>query len=220
MLPVGGPVPDLDHILLDAEQPEWLLVLAHGAGAGMRHSFLEQLAAALAARRISTFRYQFPYMQEGRRRPDPPLVLLRSIEWALEAASRLRPDLPVVAGGKSMGGRMTTLAAAQGRLAPAVKGVVLYGFPLHPAGKPSIDRARHLSSVPCPMLFVQGGRDRLAEVSLLRPVLEALGPKARLYVLPEADHAFAVPARSGFRSQDVYRLLAEWTYEWCSGLEA
>ncbi|GAB4110961.1 MAG: alpha/beta hydrolase [Acidobacteriota bacterium] len=217
---MGDPVPDLHHILLDAENAEWLLVLAHGAGAGMRHSFLEQLAAALAERKISTFRYQFPYMQEGRRRPDPPPVLLRSIEWAVSAASSLRPDLPVIAGGKSMGGRMTTVAAAQGRLAPAVRGIVLYGFPLHPAGKPSVDRARHLPSVPCPMLFVQGGRDRLAELSLLRPLLEPLGLKASLCVLPEADHSFAVPARSGLQRQDVFRLLAEWTCRWCAGLEA
>ncbi len=209
-------MPELDHILLDADRPEWLLVLAHGAGAGMRHPFLEQLSAALADRRISTFRYQFPYMQEGHRRPDPPAVLMQTVEQAVATAARLRPDLPLIAGGKSMGGRMTTMAAAQGRL-PAVRGIVLFGFPLHPAGRPSTDRARHLSLVRCPMLFIQGGRDRLAEPDLLRPVLERLGSRATLCMIEVADHSFAVPARSGLSSGELFRRLADWTYAWASG---
>jgi predicted alpha/beta-hydrolase family hydrolase len=191
-------------------QPEarFLLVLAHGAGAGMRHPFMEGVAQALAAEGIATLRYEFPYMAAGRKRPDPKPVLLATVRAAVEEA--LAHGLPVLAGGKSMGGRMTTLAAAEGGL-PA-KGIVLLGFPLHPAGKPSSDRAAHLARVAQPTLFVQGTRDKLGGLDLLRP---ALPEKAILHVVEGADHGFAVKGRG---SGDVLKEIAQAVARWAGTL--
>ena len=160
----------------------WLMyVLAHGAGAGMRHAFLQKIAESLAEERIATFRYQFPYMQAGRDRVDPPGVAHAAVRAAVATAREAAPDLPLIAGGKSFGGRMTTQAQADAPL-PGVRGIVLLGFPLHPAGAPSVNRAEHLARVEVPMLFLQGTRDELADLSLLRPVVEKL-PRARLHVV-------------------------------------
>src|SRR5690606_7271948 len=150
------------------------LALAHGAGAGMRHAFMESLAAALARAGVATLRYQFPYVEAGRRRPDRPPALEATVRAAAAAAARLAPELPLVAGGKSMGGRMTSRAQAAEPL-PGVRGLVFYGFPLHPAGRPGTERADHLAAVALPMLFLQGTRDNLADLELLRPVLDRLG---------------------------------------------
>lgn len=190
--------------LLRPEGARWLLVLAHGAGAGMRHPFLEGVAQALAAEKIATLRYEFPYMTAGRKRPDPKPVLLATVRAAVDAAAR--EGLPVLAGGKSMGGRMTTLAAAEKRL--AAEGIVLLGFPLHPAGKPSTERAEHLALVEEPTLFVHGTRDKLGGLDLLRPVLR---PSATLHVVEGADHGFAVKGRgSGDVQKEIAAAVARW----------
>ncbi len=184
-----------------------LLVLAHGAGAGMRHPFLEAVAAALAARRIASFRFEFPYQAAGARRPDPrPVLVAKLCEAVAEGASRA-PGLPLFAGGKSMGGRMASHAAAEGRLG-AVRALVFLGFPLHPAGKPGVERAEHLPRVAQPMLFLQGTRDSLADLALLAPICEKL-PRARLHVIDGADHGFHVPKRSGRSDADVIEELAD-----------
>jgi hypothetical protein len=187
---------------------ERFLALAHGAGAGMRNAFMEAVAAALARRRVGTLRFEFPYATAGARRPDPRPVLVETVVTAVAEAQRLAGGLPLFAGGKSMGGRMTSHAAAEGRL-PAVRGIVFFGFPLHPAGKPGTARADHLAGVAQPMLFLQGTRDALAELPLLRPICETLGPRARLHVVEGADHGFHVPKRSGRTDADVIEELAD-----------
>lgn len=171
------------------------LVLAHGAGAGMEHPSMRAVATGLAARGIAVLRYQFPYMERQSRRPDPPALCHATVRAAVAAAAGLAPDLPLVAGGRSFGGRMTSQAQAQTPL-PRVRGLVLLAFPLHPAGRPGTDRAAHLENVSIPMLFIQGSRDELAGLGLLRPLVERLGARATLHVLSDADHAFHVPARS------------------------
>ncbi len=187
---------EVSAILLLPANARSLFVLAHGAGAGMRHRFLEALAEDLAARAIATFRWQFPYTEKGSKRPDPQPILLASVRSAVAAAADAAPGLPLVAGGKSMGGRMTSLAQSKESL-PGVKGLVFVGFPLHPAGRPSADRAAHLDDVAIPMLFLQGTRDTLADLALLRPVCERLGPRAELRVFDDADHSFHVRKSAG-----------------------
>lgn len=179
-----------------------ICVLGHGAGAGMEHPSMQSLAAGLAARGIATLRYQFPYMEQRSRRPDPPPLCHATVRAAVAQAARLAPDLPLIAGGRSFGGRMTSQAQAQAALA-GVRGLVFLAFPLHPAGRPGTERAAHLEEVSIPMLFIQGTRDELADPSLLRPVVDRLGPRATLHVLQDADHAFHVPARSGRKDSDV-----------------
>lgn len=194
-----------------------LLVLAHGAGAGMRHSFMEALSERLADRRIATFRYQFPYMEHGRRRPDYQPILLKTIRSAVLAASALSEGLPLLAGGKSMGGRMTSLAAAKEPLR-AVRGIVLFGFPLHPPQKPGVERSEHLREVGVPLLFLQGTRDKLAPLDLLEPVCQDLPHSARLHVVEGADHGFHVLKRSGRTDDEVMEELADATRSWADGL--
>ena len=184
-----------------------LLVLAHGAGAGMRHPFLEAIAGALASRRVATLRFEFPYAAAGSRRPDPRPVLIDSVCAAAAEAERQAGGLPLFAGGKSMGGRMTSLAAAAGQL-ESVRGIVFLGFPLHPAGRPGSERADHLTAVQQPMLFLQGTRDTLCDLSRLRPICEKLGPRALLRVIEGADHGFHVLKRSGRSDGDVIEELA------------
>ena len=178
------------------------LVLAHGAGAGITHPFMAAVADGLFARGVATLRYQFPFMEQGSRRPDRPALAQAAVRSAVTAAAGLAPDLPLFAGGKSFGGRMTSQEQAATAL-PGVRGLVFFGFPLHPAGKPSIERARHLSAVALPMLFLQGTRDALADVDHLAPVIAALGATASLFMINAADHAFHVPVRSGRRDADV-----------------
>lgn len=181
-------------MILQRPEKAWALyVLAHGAGAGMRHPFLESLAGALFAEGVATLRYEFPYMERGERRIDPKPVLAARVQEAVTAAAE--QGLPLFAGGKSMGGRMTSQACAHG-LVPGVRGLVFVGFPLHPAGKPGVARADHLREARVPMLFLQGTRDELADLSLLRPVVEGL-PRATLHVVDDADHSFHVRKKSG-----------------------
>ena len=172
------------------------LVLAHGAGAGMAHKSMIALADGLAARGIASLRYQFPYMERGSKRPDQPAIAHAAVRAACAEAARLAGGLPLFAGGKSFGGRMTSQAQAIAPL-PDVRGLVFFAFPLHPAGKPSVTRADHLGEIAIPMLFLQGTADALAELDLLQPTVKALGRRAKLVLAPDADHAFHVPARTG-----------------------
>ena len=188
-------------------------VLAHGAGAGMNHPFLAAVAAELKERGIASLRYQFPYMEAGGKRPDPPKLAQAAVRAAVAEASRLFPGLPLIAGGKSFGGRMTSQAQAAAPLA-GVRGLAFLGFPLHPAGRPSRDRADHLFDVRIPMLFLQGTRDALAELAELEPLCAALGALATLQLFADADHSFHVPARSGRTDRqirtDMLDALAAW----------
>ena len=197
----------------EPEEARAALVLAHGAGAGMRHAFMAAVAEGLARRDITTLRYQFPSMDRGIKRPDPPAVAHATVRAAVAVAAQRWPRLPLFAGGKSFGGRMTSQAQAAAPL-PAVRGLVFLGFPLHPAGKPSVERAKHLSEVALPMLYLQGTRDELAGLELLRPVVAALGDRATLEILEHADHAFHVPAKSGMRDAEVIERLAERVAAW------
>jgi predicted alpha/beta-hydrolase family hydrolase len=172
-----------------------LYVLAHGAGAGMRHAFLESVSQALAAHAVGTLRYQFPYMEAGRKRTDVSAVAEATVAAAVRAAQQAAPGVPLIAGGKSFGGRMTSGAAAKGMIG-AVRGLVFLGFPLHPPGKPSTERAAHLGQVPQPMLFLQGTRDEFAALELLRPLVERLGPRATLYLFDGGDHSLKVRGRA------------------------
>jgi predicted alpha/beta-hydrolase family hydrolase len=200
-------------LLQTPAQPRACYVLAHGAGAGMNHRFLGAVAAGLAQRGIATLRYQFPYMERGAKRPDPPHLAHAAVRAAVAAASQALPDVALVAGGKSFGGRMTSQAQAKTPLA-GVRGLAFLGFPLHPAGKPSRERAEHLFEVQIPMLFLQGTRDTLAALDQLEPVCKALGARATLKLFVDADHSFHVPARSGRTDAQVLGealdVLADW----------
>jgi predicted alpha/beta-hydrolase family hydrolase len=179
-------------------------VLAHGAGAGMMHPFMAAVAAGLAEHGIATLRYQFPYMEQRSKRPDPPKLAQATVRAAVSEAGRLVPALPLIAGGKSFGGRMTSQAQAAAPL-PGVRGLAFLGFPLHPAGKPSDERAAHLFDVKIPMLFLQGTRDALADLALLEPLTKRLGKHATLRLFRDADHSFHVLARTGRKDAEVMR---------------
>jgi uncharacterized protein len=200
-------------LLLRPQGARCLYVFAHGAGAGMQHRFMAAASACLAAHGIASLRYQFPYMEPGSRRPDSRATLLATVRAAISAAAAAAPDLPLLAGGKSMGGRMSSQATAEAPL-PGVRGLVFFGFPLHPAGRPSIERADHLAKVQLPMLFLQGERDRLADLDLLRPVFEGLGARATLHVVPDAEHGFHVRKRSGRTDDEVLAELARTVAQW------
>jgi predicted alpha/beta-hydrolase family hydrolase len=189
-----------------------LLVLAHGAGAGMRHRFMEAAAAALASLNIATLRYQFPYMEKRTKRPDSETVLTDTVRAALVAAKKVAGELPLFAGGKSMGGRMTSLSAAKEPL-DGVRGFIYFGFPLHAAGRPAAERGEHLAGIKAPMLFLQGSRDALAELKLLRPLCQRL-KRAELFVIEGGDHSFHM-LKSARRTDDevldeIARKAAEW----------
>jgi predicted alpha/beta-hydrolase family hydrolase len=189
-------------LLVLPPQARACFVLAHGAGAGMTHPFMETVAAGLRERNVATLRYQFPYMEKAGKRPDSPPVAHATVRAAVTEAARCCPGLALIAGGKSFGGRMTSQAQAIAPL-PGVAGLAFLGFPLHPAGKPSDERAKHLSDIHVPMLFMQGSHDKLAELKLLEPLIERLGPSASLYLVQQADHSFHVPARSGRNDREV-----------------
>jgi predicted alpha/beta-hydrolase family hydrolase len=199
-IPVGDE--DVSALLLRPEGAKALYLFAHGAGAGMQHRSMASNAEGLAGRAIATLRYQFPYMEKGQRRPDPPRIAHAAVRAAAAQAMRIAPDLPLFAGGRSFGGRMTSQAQADAPL-PGVNGLVFLGFPLHPAGKTGIDRAEHLARLRVPMLFVSGDRDALAEMDLLRPVVSGLGDGATLHVVAGADHSFKVQAKSGRTSAEA-----------------
>ena len=202
-------------LLLRPKAARCLLVFGHGAGAGMRHPFMQATADLLAARGIATFRYQFPFIEKGKRSPDSRATLIETICSAVETATEMAKGLPLLAGGKSMGGRITSLVAAQGRI-PHVQGLVFFGFPLHAPGKPSSDRGTHLAEVKVPMLFLQGRRDKLAELDLIKPLCRQLGTRANLHIVEGGDHSFHVLKRSGRTDEEVLEELAETVGSWVS----
>lgn len=213
-------VPDVGNVsalLMTPENATACYVFAHGAGAGMAHSFMAAFAAELAQRGIATLRYQFPFMESGSKRPDSPALAQATVRAAVAEARRRLPELPLFAGGKSFGGRMTSQAQAASPL-EGVRGLVFVGFPLHPAGKPGLERAAHLAKVQCPMLFLQGSRDALADLGLLQGALAPLGERAALSVFDDADHAFHVRARSGTTDAATLTALADAMAEWVASL--
>ncbi len=210
-IPVGEET--VAGLLLRPANAKALYVFAHGAGAGMTHRAMESNAQGLAARGIATLRYQFPYMEKGSKRVDPPKIAHAAVRAAIAEAAKLEPELPLFAGGRSFGGRMTSQAQADAPL-PGVRGLAFLGFPLHPAGKPGTERAEHLQRVRVPMLFVSGSRDALAELDLLRPMVAGLGSRATLHLVDQADHSFRVAAKSGRTpaeaEAEALDALAEW----------
>jgi predicted alpha/beta-hydrolase family hydrolase len=210
-LPVDGG--HVSVLLLRPEDARALLVLGHGAGAGMRHPFMEAVSQALALKGIATLRYQFPYMEKRLARPDSPAVATATVRAACALAGAEAPDLLLLAGGKSFGGRMTSTAQAEAPL-PGVCGLVFLGFPLHPPKRPGITRAEHLAKVRVPMLFLQGTRDDLADLTLIREVTGGLGAAATLHIVEGGDHSFAVLKRSGRTAGEVLEELAGATAEW------
>ena len=214
---VGEGAGEVSGLLLRPDGGRLLYVLAHGAGAGMRHPFLETIAQLLGERGVGTLRYQFPYMERRASRPDPPAVAAEAVRAAVAEAGRVAPGLPLVAGGKSFGGRMTSTAQAEAPL-PGVRGLVFLGFPLHPPGRPGDSRAEHLAQVQVPMLFLQGSRDDFADLKLLRPVVKRLGERATLHIVEGGDHSFKVLKRSGRTEADVMGELADAIVEWTGRL--
>lgn len=190
-----------------------MYVFAHGAGAGMNHPFMQRAAEALAARGIATHRFEFPYMQAKKSRPDPPAVAEEAVRNAVAEAAREHAGLPILAGGKSFGGRMTSQAQAKEPL-PGVRGLVFFGFPLHAPGRPGIERAEHLASVHIPMLFLQGTRDEFAQLDLLQGVVSRLGNRATLHLVETGDHSFKVPKQTGKTESDVMEELADTILQW------
>jgi predicted alpha/beta-hydrolase family hydrolase len=212
-----GKVGTVSALLLRPDAPRACFVFAHGAGAGMAHSFMEAFANGLGERGIATLRYQFPYMEKGGKRPDPPAAAQAAVRAAVAEAAQSFPGLALIAGGKSFGGRMTSQAQAAAPL-PGVRGLAFVGFPLHPTGKPSTDRADHLAKVDIPMLFLQGSRDTLAEVTLIEPVVKRLGPRASLHMVDGADHSFHVLARSGRNDREVLSEILDVFASWAGAL--
>ena len=208
-----GKADNVSGLLIRPPGARACFVFAHGAGAGMAHPFMETVAAGLAEREIATLRYQFPYMEKGSKRPDTPAVAHAAVRAAVDEAARRCPGLPLIAGGKSFGARMTSQAQALAPL-PDVRGLACLGFPLHPAGKPSTDRAAHLANIKVPMLFMQGTRDTLAELKLLEPVVKELGKRATLHIVDGGDHSFHVLARSGRRDADVIDEICDVMAKW------
>jgi len=200
-------------LLLAPPKARACYVLAHGAGAGMRHPFMASVAEGLAERGVATLRYQFPYMEHGSKRPDAPKLAHAAVREAVAEMSRLAPDLALIAGGKSFGGRMTSQAQAASPL-PGVRGIAFLGFPLHAPGRPSDERGKHLFDVQVPMLFMQGTRDEFADLELLQPLVKQLGARATLKLFPDADHSFHVPARTGRKDADVRAEMLEVLAGW------
>lgn len=200
-------------LLLRPPAAQACFVFAHGAGAGMTHEFMEQVATGLCGRGVATLRYQFPYMEKGSKRPDAPALAHATVRVAVAEAARRCPGLALIAGGKSFGGRMTSQAQAVAPLA-GVRGLAFLGFPLHPAGKPSDARAKHLGDVHVPLLFIQGTRDKLAELPLLEPLVKRLGTSASLHQVAEADHSFHVLARSGRNDREVMNEVVDALSAW------
>ncbi|MBL6445583.1 dienelactone hydrolase family protein [Fulvivirga sp. 29W222] len=210
-LKVSGKIGQVTFELLPSHSPKAVIVLSHGAGAGMYHSFMTSLAQQLAEVGLTTLRFNFPYMENGKKRPDNPQIAQKTIAAAIQKAQQLFPELPILGAGKSFGGRMTSLYAAYNT--HNLSGLVFFGFPLHPPGKPSVDRADHLSKISCPMLFLQGTRDKLAIPELMQEVTAPL-PKATLINLEGADHSFHMLKRSGITDEEIIKQLATHTMKW------
>jgi uncharacterized protein len=215
---VGSPGP-VSALLMRPRDARACFVFAHGAGVGMIHPSMEIVAIGLAERGIATLRYQFPYMEKGSKRPDPPAIAHATVRAAVAQAAKSCSGFALIAGGKSFGGRMTSQAQAKARL-EGVQGLAFLGFPLHPQGQPSTERAAHLSEVQIPMLFVQGTNDGLAELDLLKPVVASLGRRATLHLLDGADHSFHVPKRSGRTDNEVMNEALDAFAAWIGRIEA
>jgi uncharacterized protein len=213
-----GSAHGVSALLMRPKEARACYVLAHGAGAGMRHASMEAIAMGLAERGIATLRYQFPYMEKGSKRPDPPALAQATVRAAAAEAAKACAGLPLIAGGKSFGGRMTSQAQAKAPL-DSVKGLVFFGFPLHPAGKPSSDRAAHVADVKIPMLFLQGTRDALADLGLLKPIVKGLGNKATLHLAEGADHSFHVLKTSGRNDREVLAKILDAFAAWVDALK-
>jgi uncharacterized protein len=218
-LTIGVGATRVSGLLLCPGEARACYVLAHGAGAGMTHPFLEMIAGALADRQIATLRFQFPYMELGAKRPDPPKLAQAAVRAAVAVAGERLADLPLIAGGKSFGGRMTSQAQASEPLT-GVRGLAFLGFPLHAANQPSSSRADHLDQVQVPMLFLQGTRDALANIDLIHELMARLGRRATLYAIHEADHSFRLPARAGRKASEVTSELADKIADWTGRLTA
>jgi len=210
----AGPV---SALLVRPEAPRACFVFAHGAGAGMTHSFMEAFATGLGERSIASLRYQFPYMEKSSKRPDPPAIAQATVRAAVTNAAQIFPGLGLFAGGKSFGGRMTSQAQAAAPL-PGVRGLAFIGFPLHPSGKPATDRADHLAKASIPMLFLQGTRDGLADVALIEGVVQRLGSRATLHLVDGADHSFHVLARSGRNDREVLGEILDAFANWAGAI--
>jgi len=210
---VSKSIGDVSALFYSPYNAEYVLVFAHGAGAGMENKSMEQFALGLAEERIATLRFNFPYMEKGKKIPDNKNVCTAAISAAVTKASKLCPKLQLFGGGKSFGGRMTSTAASEGML-PNVSGIVFFGFPLHAPGKPSNERAEHLYRVNIPMLFLQGTRDALASLDLLKPVCDKLGKKAELFIIEGADHSFHVPKEKNMKESDVIELICKEVKRW------
>ncbi|MBK8550659.1 MAG: dienelactone hydrolase family protein [Ignavibacteria bacterium] len=205
---VSDSIGDVSALLYLPSDAECILVFAHGAGAGMINKSMEQFSLTLAEQKIATLRFNFPYMEKGKKVPDKKPVCIATIQAAVLKASKLCPELQLFAGGKSFGGRMTSTAASEGLL-PEIKGIVFFGFPLHAPGRESNERAEHLYNVKVPMLFLQGTRDSLASLDFLKPVIKKLGKKAELFIIEGADHSFHVPKDNKLKDSDVVKLIGE-----------
>ncbi len=210
---VSKSIGDVSALLYRPAETQFILVFAHGAGAGIYNKFMEQVSLSLAELGVATLRFNFPYMEKGKKVPDTKPVCIATIAVAVEKAAKLCRDIPVYAGGKSFGGRMTSTAASEGGL-PEVKGIVFFGFPLHAPGKPSNDRAAHLYTVSIPMLFLQGTRDALASLDLLKPVIKKIGSKAELFIIEGADHSFHMPKDNKMKDNDVIKLICKEVKDW------
>jgi predicted alpha/beta-hydrolase family hydrolase len=212
-----GSAGNVSALLMRPKDARACYVLAHGAGAGMRHASMEAIAAGLTERGIATLRYQFPYMEKGGKRPDPPALAQATVRAAVAEAAKACAGLPLIAGGKSFGGRMSSQAQAKAPL-DGVKGIAFFGFPLHPAGEPAVNRAAHLFDVEIPMLFLQGTRDALADVGLLRIVVRDLRELATLHLAEGADHSFHVLKSSGRNDRDVLAEILDAFVAWVDGI--
>ncbi len=212
-LPIDDTLGSVDALWRRPRGATALYVLAHGAGAGMHHRFMQAVADRLDARKIATLRFQFPYVQAGRKRPDRPPAIVATIAAAFAEAGKLGRGLPRFCGGKSMGGRLSSHFVAEQK--PDSKGLVYLGFPLHAPGREGVARAAHLADAPGPMLFIQGTRDKLADPTLMHQVVDGLGPRATMHVIDEADHGFAVPKRTGRTHEDVLDEIADTVAAFC-----
>ena len=210
---VSKSIGDVSALFYLPEDAEYILVFAHGAGVGMNNKSMEQISLSLAGQKIATLRFNFPYMEKGKKMPDSKPVCAAAISTAVEKALSLNTKIPLFAGGKSFGGRMTSTAASEGML-PNVKGIVFFGFPLHAPGKHSNERAEHLYKVDIPMLFLQGTRDALASLEHLKPVIKKLGNNAELFIIDGADHSFHVPKEYNMKDSDVIELICKEVKKW------
>ncbi|MEO8665229.1 MAG: alpha/beta family hydrolase [Ignavibacteria bacterium] len=210
---VSKTIGDVSAIFYSPAKAKYILVFAHGAGAGMNNKFMEQVSVDLAELGIATLRFNFPYMENGKKVPDRKPVCIETISAAVQKASKLCPKIPVFAGGKSFGGRMTSTSASEDAL-PAIKGIIFFGFPLHAPGKPSNDRAEHLYKVNVPMLFLQGTRDALASLELLKPVIKKIGKKAELFIVDGADHSFHVSKDFKMKDSDAIAMICNEVKNW------